>query len=193
MKRTLESDISAVAGSTASNDDTVAVVNPPKERLLLVLVPMKIAGVRKALKYADDEDVDRDYLSVFQYEVGSADPKLGLDARLAEMIVAHSPFQDHPDCIGDVDMTSLPLLLQFTSNAYNVNRLPEELTHPGEELTPFATAQRKDLGVWEDDITDGDNTYSFTGPYKAVHFIPYDPLVVQKAAEKEKLDEVADK
>jgi hypothetical protein len=187
MKRTLESDL-PVEVSTASNN-TPNVVNPQKERLLFVLVPMKIAGVRKTLKYTADKNVDRDYLSVFQYEVGSADPKFDLDARLNALVEAHSPFQDHPDCIGDVDMTTLPLLLLFIADAYDVCRLPDELTHEGEELTPFATAQPKDLGVWEDDITDGDDSYSFTGPYKAVHFIPYDPLVVDKAAEKKKLGE----
>jgi hypothetical protein len=194
MKRTLEANLPTATPSAASNNNT-GVVNPPKERLLLVLVPMEIANVRKTLGI-QEKGIDVDYLSIFEYVVGSADPELELEARLKDLVEEHRPFQDHPECIGDVDMTSLPLLLFFISgccNVYQIYRLPRELTHAGEEATPFATvtsAKRKVLGTWDDDITEGDDTYTHSnGPYKAVHFIPYDPAVVANVIERQKLHE----
>jgi hypothetical protein len=179
MKRILEADL--------ANAPKNSVVN--QERLLLVLVPMKIAGVRKTLDIVDEKGDIPDYLSVYQYVLGSADEKLGLEGCLQVLIENHEPFQTHPDCIADADMTSLPLLLMFTKEHTSpIKRLPKAITHTGEEA--WTTAKREDLGKWKNDITDGDNTYTFAkGPYKAVHFIAYDPVVVDLAIKEEKLDE----
>ena len=173
MKRTLEPDM-----STASNN------TPPKERLLLVLVPEKFARVRRTLGLPEHRrfhDDNLDYLSVFEYEMGSADRKFGLDTLLEDLAEADDP---------DADTTSLPLLLRFICDSY-LFRLPKELTHEDDEPTPFATAKPQDLGKWAHEVTnDGKHARAFkNGPYKAVHFIPYDPAVVAHVEDIQKLRE----
>ena len=190
MKRTLEADLpSAQPDALASSQHPSShptVVTPP-QYLLFVLTPMKIPRVRKTLSIPFDVDV-HDYLSIFEYEIGSANPKLKLEDRLQSLVEEHEPFQHHPDCIADVDMTSLPLLLMFAGGSYEVCRLPSALTQDD----VFATATRQDLGKWEHDITDGENHHSFQkGAYKAVHFIPFDPAVIDQAIEEEGLNEDA--
>jgi hypothetical protein len=178
MKRTLESDLPA-APSAASVDAPSGVVNPPpKERLLFVLAPTKLSAPRKTLKMRDEKSAyAHDYLRIFEYEVGSAAPALELERLLQEMVDAH------PDTLTKVDsMVALPLVLLFASNCEDVCQLPKELTH-------LAPAKRQDWGAWGENITEDLGGLSYQqGPYKAVHFLTYDPDVLDFVIEKDELN-----
>lgn len=200
MKRVLESNLSSSpvvneGGDKATTAASTTTTGVNQERLLFVLVPRAYVNVRKTLGLPVDEEID-DCMTIYTYTVGSADAKLNLEERLLEMLEAHCPSQSHPDCIGDVDMTTLPILLMFLSKSDFLVRLPRELTHDSDGVeeykTSFGTATRADFGKWKSSYLDGGDTFATKKLYKAVYFINYDPVVVDNVIEHEKLEEEED-
>jgi hypothetical protein len=172
MKRVYEADL------PVDTDPAPSAKQEDPEHLLFVLVPRKWSHARKTLDIPDDAFLSEN-LFAYEYQVGSANPKIDLDEVLNDLFLEHGR--------GDVNGTVLPMLLTIASGEENdsICRLPKALS----ELASLVSSPN-DFGTWEHQaILEIDYTSAFSDTsYASVFFVSYDSAVFAHIAEEEGLD-----